>query len=100
MGDIAPNNESCVHVSGGVFLGYGLVLHQKNIGLDSRSASVPWSEFRKVLIAARNGDDAAFDLACAQAWGAWWGTWVLPRGMRNEYRLALANYLPPWAAIP
>ena len=100
MGDTAPNTETNAHSNNGVFLGWGMTLHQKNIGLDSRSPSVPWPEFRKALIAARDGDDAALDVVCAQIWGTWWGAWVLSRGLRDQSRQSLAHYLPPWAAIP
>lgn len=100
MGDTAPNTETNAHSSDGVFLGYGLTLHQKNIGLDTRAEPTTWPKFRAVIIAAREGDDAALDLAATQAWGAWWGTWILSRGLRNQTRQTLAHYLPLGVPIP
>ena len=100
MGDTCPNTEPCSHSSGGVHLGYGMTVHQKDIGLDTRAPAIPWSKFSGVLIAARQGDDAALDAACADVWGTWWAAEVVSRGLRTQARQSLARYLPPWVAIP
>jgi len=100
MGDTAPNSEPCSHSSGGTFLGYGLTIHQKNIGLDVRAQAILWPKFREVLIAARINTDAALDMVCTDAWGDWWATEVVARGLRDQTRQSLARYLPLGVPIP
>ena len=102
MGQAAPNTGPISHVEGGVFKGYSCIVHQGNIGLYTQAPDIPWSQFRTILIAARNGTDAELDAVASAtvAWGTWWTAEVVATGMRPAVRLALRNHIPPHLPIP
>tara|TARA_R110000868_G_scaffold300146_1_gene560574 strand:+ start:26 stop:328 length:303 start_codon:yes stop_codon:yes gene_type:complete len=100
MGQTAPNTGPVTHVHNGVFQGYSHIIHQGNLGLYTQAPDAAWPEFRAVLVASRGGTDAALDAAATAAWGGWWASEVVARGLRSAARLALSHYLPPAVPIP
>lgn len=100
MGQTAPNTGPISHVEGGVFKGYSCIIHQSNIGLYTQARDCGWQQFRAVLIAARGGTSEALDAAATAAWGSWWATEVVARGLRPAMRTALACYFPSELPIP
>lgn len=100
MGQAAPNTGPISHVHNNVLQGYSCIIHQGNINLYTQAPDAGWPEFRAVLVAARDGSDAALDAAATAAWGSWWADEVVARGQRPAMRLALQRYLPPHLPIP
>ena len=100
MGQTAPNTGPISHVEGGVFRGYSCIVHQGNLGLYTQAPDVQWPAFRAILLAARQGTPDALDAVALAAWGSWWGTEVVARGLRPAMRVALACYLPSDISIP
>lgn len=101
MGTTVENNQTGPHVSGGVFKGYALHAHQANTGLDIWSADPTYPQLRAVVNAARDGDDAAFDVAGAAAYGgAWWAQYVVGAGRRATVRETMRHYLPLSIPMP
>ena len=100
MGQTAPNTGPFSHVHAGVFQGYSCIVHQGNLGLYTQAPDAAWPEFRAVLVASRGGTDAALDAAATAAWGGWWASEVVARGLRSAARLSLSHYLPRAVPIP
>ncbi len=81
--------------------GYTLIFHKSSTSLYTQAVDAAWVKYRAVVLAAREGDDAALDAAGIAAWGStWWNNQVVAAGRRDSARYQLARFLPLGIPVP